>query len=211
MSTSSEIPNRRPIKSRSHPLAHTSATWLAKHGVSPNTISIFSILFAAAGALALLKLPHLWGSIICAAMIQLRLICNLLDGMVAVEGGRKTPVGALYNEIPDRLADTLLIVALGYAVAMPWLGWLGALAAALTAYIRTLGGAIGLEQDFRGPMAKQQRMAILTLACLAGVIESTLTNTRYSLLLSAWIIAIGSLLTCYTRTRAIAQQLNRQT
>ena len=66
----------------------------------------------------------------------------------------------LYNEVPDRVADSLFLVALGYAIGMPWLGWLAALAAAVTAYIRVLGGTFGLAQDFRGPLAKQHRMAV---------------------------------------------------
>ena len=53
--------------------------------------------------------------------------------MVAIEGGKKSSVGSLYNEFPDRIADSLFIVALGYAVGWPALGWFGALAAALTA------------------------------------------------------------------------------
>ncbi len=85
------------------------------------------------------------------AAIQLRLLCNLLDGMVAVEGGRGSPVGALYNEFPDRVADTLLIVALGYAAGAGWLGWAGALAAAFTAYVRVFGGRFGQAQDFAVP------------------------------------------------------------
>ena len=91
--------------------------------------------------------------------------------MVAVEGGKKSALGPLYNEFPDRIADSLLIVALGYAIGWPSLGWFGALAAALTAYIRVFGGSLGLPQDFRGPMAKQQRMAALTLACVVGAAE----------------------------------------
>ena len=43
-----------------------------------------------------------------------------------------------------------------------WLGWLGALAAAVTAYIRVLGGSLGLPQDFRGPLAKPHRMVVMT-------------------------------------------------
>jgi phosphatidylglycerophosphate synthase len=78
----------------------------------------------------------------------------MLDGMVAVEGGKKSLVGTLYNEIPDRVADSLFIVAAGYCADWPSLGWCGALLAALTAYIRVLGGSLGLAQDFRGPMAK---------------------------------------------------------
>lgn len=208
MNTVADTPNRRPLKSRSHPLAQRSAAWLARHGASPNGISMLSIGFAAAGAACLWLAPRTWGLLACALFIQLRLACNLLDGMVAVEGGHKTPVGALYNEIPDRVADSLLIVALGHAAGQPWLGWFGALAAALTAYIRTLGGALGQAQDFRGPMAKQQRMAAMTLACLAAAVEAALAGSRYSLLLAAWIVAAGSLLTCVNRSRAIAARLN---
>jgi phosphatidylglycerophosphate synthase len=42
-----------------------------------------------------------------AACIQLRLLCNLLDCMVAIEGGKSAPTGALFNEMPDRFADPL--------------------------------------------------------------------------------------------------------
>ena len=117
--------------------------------------------------------------------MQLRLLCNMLDGMVAIEGGRQTATGVLYNEIPDRVADSLLIVALGYAAGAGWLGWLGALAAAVTAYIRVLGGTCGLAQDFRGPLAKPHRMFVMTVGCLLGAIELPASGNRYSLLLAA--------------------------
>ncbi len=128
--------------------------------------------------------------------------------MVAIEGGRQSATGGLYNEIPDRIADSLFIVPLGYAIGAPWLGWFGALAAAITAYIRVLGGSLGLTQDFRGPQAKPHRMAVMTLGCLVGAIELAYSNTQYGPTLAAWIIAIGAVLTCFTRTHAIAKQLN---
>ena len=53
---------------------------------------------------------------------------------------------------------------------------LGALAAAVTAYIRVLGGSLGLPQDFRGPMAKPHRMAVLTIACVLGAFELVLPS-----------------------------------
>jgi phosphatidylglycerophosphate synthase len=109
--------------------------------------------------------------------------------------------------VPDRLADSLFIVALGYAVGEPALGWFGALAAAITAYIRVLGGSLGLAQDFRGPMAKPHRMAVLTVACVLGVVEGWIWHTQWALLLAAWIIAVGSVITCITRLVAIARQL----
>lgn len=109
------------------------AAALARSRLTPNQISVLSVLFALAGAWALLALPGAAGALLCALAILLRLLCNLFDGMVAVEGGKGTTTGALYNELPDRLADSLFLVALGYAIATPWLGWLAALLAALTA------------------------------------------------------------------------------
>ena len=129
--------------------------------------------------------------------------------MVAIEGGKKSALGALYNEFPDRLADTVLIVPLGYAAGMPALGWLGALAAALTAYVRAFGGALGLAQDFRGPMAKQHRMAVMTIGCVLAAGEAAFGSTKYSLIGAGLIVALGSIATCVTRTRAIAKQLQR--
>ena len=201
--------NRRPIASRSAGWAKASAAFLARTSVTPNQISAVSVVFAAAGAALLALWPNTIGLIGCALAVQARLVCNLLDGMVAIEGGKKSPVGSLYNEFPDRIADSLLIVALGYGIGWPALGWFGALAAALTAYIRVFGGSLGLAQDFRGPMAKQQRMAVLTIACVAGAVEYLLSGTHYALIAAAVVIAAGSVVTCVTRTLAIAAQLGR--
>lgn len=201
--------NRRPIKARSSAWAQKAAATLAAAGISPNQISVASVLFASIGAAVLAWSPTPAGLLACAAAIQGRLLCNLLDGMVAIEGGRKSALGQLYNEFPDRVADSVLIVALGYAVGMPALGWLGALAAALTAYVRVFGGALGLPQDFRGPMAKQHRMAVMTIACLLGALEAAFGATQYALLVAGYVIVVGSLATCLTRSRAIALRLQQ--
>jgi phosphatidylglycerophosphate synthase len=203
--------NRRPLTTRSAGWAKWLASLLVKYDVSPNFISVLSILPALIGAWLLAcpnSPPHAWNTLITVALcVQLRLLCNMLDGMVAIEGGKQSKVGALYNEVPDRIADSLFIVALGYAVFLPWLGWLGALLAAKTAYIRVLGGAVGLAQDFRGPMAKPHRMFIMTLACLIGAAELQFNNSNHALMIAAYVIAIGSGITCITRTLAIAKQL----
>lgn len=199
--------NRRPIAARGSAWAQRVAGALARSAVTPNQISVASVLFAAIGAALLVWWPTATGLVVCAACVQLRLVCNLLDGMVAMEGGKASAVGKIYNEFPDRVADSLLIVALGYACGMPWLGWFGALLAALTAYIRVFGGSLGFAQDFRGPFAKQQRMAVLTIACIAGALEGYWHPQRDALLAAAVLIAVGALLTCITRTRAIARQL----
>jgi phosphatidylglycerophosphate synthase len=202
--------NRRPIAARASGWAASLSEALARSSITPNQISLLSVFFAAVGAAVLFWAMSIPALLMCAACVQLRLACNLLDGMVAMEGGKKTATGPLYNEFPDRVADSLLIVALGYAAGHPWLGWLGALLAALTAYVRVFGGSLGQPQDFRGPMAKQHRMAVLTVACLLCAVELFANQTQYSLLVASIVIAAGSLLTCINRTRFIASHLRQQ-
>lgn len=199
--------NRRPIRSRSSSWAISLANTLIRVRVSPNAISVASVVFAALGAYLLIWVPGVAGLLGAAVCVQLRLVCNLLDGMVAIEGGHQSATGGLYNEIPDRVADSLFIVALGYAIDEPSIGWYGALAAAVTAYIRVLGGSLGLKQDFRGPMAKQHRMAVVTTGCVLGAIELKLWGSHWALTAAAWLIAIGATITCGTRTLSIARQL----
>ncbi|HEY3643899.1 MAG TPA: CDP-alcohol phosphatidyltransferase family protein [Gammaproteobacteria bacterium] len=199
--------NRRPIAARSAAWAQRLASYLAHTDVTPNQVSSVSVVFAAIGAGLLLSWHH-WAAYLGAAIaIQLRLVCNLIDGMVAVEGGKKSALGQLYNEFPDRLADSLLIVALGYAAGLPAWGWFAALAAALTAYVRVFGGALGLAQDFRGPMAKQHRMAVMTGACLLAIVEQGLRGSDYALEAAVVVIGVGALITCVTRTLGIAARL----
>jgi phosphatidylglycerophosphate synthase len=198
---------RRPLASRSTRWAGFLSTRAVRAGLSADGISILSLAIAAAGAAALVYLPRPWNLLACAAGIQFRLLCNLLDGMVAIEGGKKSKVGVLYNEVPDRVADSLFLVALGYEIGVPWLGWLAALAAAVTAYIRVLGGTFGLAQDFRGPLAKQHRMFVMTLGCLLGFGEYFFDGGQRMLVAAAWIIAVGAIVTCGTRIHAIARQL----
>ncbi len=208
MTDETKSASRRPLASRSSGFAQQATALLLRTSITPNQISLISIAVSLVGAFALLHAPQRpWLYLIAVLGVQLRLLCNLLDGMVAVEGGRGTLAGGLYNEIPDRVADSLFLVAWGYACGLPWLGWAAALAAAVTAYIRVLGGALGQKQDFRGPMAKQHRMATLTLVCVLALLETWLRSSGALLEIGLWVVMIGSVWTCVERTRAIASGL----
>lgn len=151
-----------------------------------------------------------------AACIQLRLLCNLLDGMVAIEGGMKSPLGGLYNEVPDRIADVAILMAAGYSNnwvvkvgGMP-LGWIAAVLAMMTAYIRVLGGTLVGKQSFIGPMAKQHRMFVLTLACFGALIEECVRkdrNVEVVMQVALTIIVVGSAWTCWRRLCLIGADL----
>jgi CDP-diacylglycerol--glycerol-3-phosphate 3-phosphatidyltransferase len=102
---------------------------VANAGITPNQISIFSVVCSAGAGAALYWHPgNPWLLILAAVGIQLRLICNLIDGMVAVEGGQRTKSGEVFNDMPDRFSDLLILVPAGYALSADWsgplLGWL---------------------------------------------------------------------------------------
>lgn len=208
---------RRPLKTRRRRPAVALARRLAARGVDPNQISSASLVFAAGAGAFFLALPHvsapaqvalLVGAALC---IQLRLLANMLDGMVAVEGGRGSALGDLFNEVPDRVADLVVLVTAGYAVTwISWgdaLGWAAGASAILTAYVRLLGGALGVSQHFTGPLAKPQRMALLTAACLASLLEVAYGFSGRVLAVALGIVVAGSLVTCGRRLRLVAGEL----
>lgn len=208
---------RRPLKVRDLRIAQNIAQRLSQQNITPNQISIASVFFAALSAFCLLLFGSInhegnwWLLLIAAFFIQIRLLCNLFDGMVAVEGGKSTKSGELFNDIPDRIADPLILVSAGYAInVVSWgaeIGWSAGLFAVMTAYVRTLSSSIGAPVNFQGPMAKQHRMALLTIACILTAIETTIWNTDFTLLFTLLLIAAGSIITSIGRARTAYQYL----
>lgn len=195
--------DRRPLASRGSHFAIRGARFLTRKGVTPNAISMSSVGFAAMAFLALWTTTRTDNGLdwllylSAAAFIQLRLIANLMDGMVAIEGGKSTPDGAFWNEAPDRVADLLILTGAGLAVQAPALGLLAACGALLTAYVRELGRAEGQKADFSGPMAKQHRMAVLTVALIGAAFTLPLITA------ALWLIVAGTALTVARRSRRV--------
>jgi phosphatidylglycerophosphate synthase len=209
-----EQTSRRPLKVRSTAWARALAATLCRSGITPNQISALSVVAAALGGLAFVAagsgaIPGEGGWLAAAGWIQIRLLCNLMDGMVAVEGGRKSPTGELWNEVPDRIADALLLVCAGWAVGLPWVGALAGWAAGMTAYVRAVGAHLTGEQDFCGPFAKQQRMATLTVAALLTAAEPLWNGDGQVMKIAVIVIAAGTLLTLIRRLLRLAAKLKQ--
>lgn len=209
--------NRRELKTRQATWVKKLTDLLLKTAVTPNQISLMSVVFAvvSGGAFYAFSLQQTWAWLLLGAIaIQLRLLCNLLDGLVAVEGGKGTPSGELFNDIPDRFADVFILLGAGYAVTVvDWgvsLGWVAAVLAVMTAYIRTLGGSLGAPSSFIGPMAKQHRMAVLTVSAVLAVLEQWWCSTHYALVVALVVIVVGALITCYRRSLLIYRFLENQ-
>jgi phosphatidylglycerophosphate synthase len=217
-----ETSGRRPLKTRDWPVFKNLAALLARSGATPNIISFSSIVFGCLAGAALAATSHVtgWAARGCwlavAACVQLRLIANLLDGMVAVEGRKGGPVGDLWNEAPDRVSDAAIFIGAGYAAgSCPLLGFAAALVAVFVAYIRALGASVGVGQIFLGPAAKQQRMALMTfIAVLSALLPEGVTvglpgmDSPISIILIV-IIVLG-LYTAWRRLLRIATLLRQK-
>lgn len=221
---------RRPIKARNLRVMQRLADRLAQLGVSPNGISVAGmfcgilagISFGATAAFSQGALPLPLGRFFflgAALGIQLRLLANLLDGMVAIAAGKASPVGELYNDVPDRVSDAATLIGAGYAAGGgdPVLGYAAASVALFTAYVRAVGKAAGAAQEYCGPMAKQQRMFILTVLAIYCALAPANWQPAWGEngnwgLISAGLLVImaGGVVTALRRLRRIAAQLRNK-
>ena len=209
--------DRRPALARENKWVKGVATWCLEVGLRPNHVSILGMGFAVLSAACLLLAPgenHRWGSAMlatAAAFIPMRGLCNICDGLMAIEGGLKTKSGQVFNDLPDRFSDLLLLVAAGYSTgSIGWgceLGWAAGVMAVMTAYVRVLGGSSGAAQQFCGPMDKTRRMTVMAVACLLAAVELALDWPGHAIPLALWMVIVGCAATITRRTYRIVKEL----
>src|SRR5262249_17924020 len=186
--------------------------------VSPNAISIAGMCacIAVGVALGLTSVEYnrmLW--LVAAIGVQLRLTANMLDGMVALASGRASKVGELYNEVPDRVSDAAVFIGAGCAFGgNVALGYIATILAIFTAYVRATGKIAGAPNEFCGPMAKQHRMLVITVACLYSMVVPRswqffhLGNLDIGVMtLALTVIIVGCLVTVVRRLERTARAL----
>ncbi|MFO1064342.1 MAG: CDP-alcohol phosphatidyltransferase family protein [Pirellulales bacterium] len=215
-----KTPSRRPIRSRDSRWARVVTDRLIRWRFSPNAISVAGMVGAMLAGVLLAATSSLDGIVERAAWIgigllcQFRLLCNLFDGMVAVDSGKASAVGELYNEVPDRISDVAIFVGLGYAsFATPWLGWAAAVMVVFVPYVRMMAVSAGAPNDFCGPMAKPQRMALVTglavaMAVLPDWLQSVANKPHLSWVnLVLVIVVVGCCITSVRRLSRAAKWL----
>ena len=210
---------RRPLKSRDTKWAGAVASWLARAGIRPNVISVAGTFFAAGAGVCFWFAGHTvqdwrWSVLLMLAVcgMQLRLLCNLFDGMVAIEGGFKTKAGEIFNELPDRFSDAFIFIGAAYSVPeFAWtheLGWAAAVLAVITAYVRALGGehgrgtaihwADGETTTHGGDDGRMCGRCIRADLAFAG---------KYVFPWRSTLVAAGCVITIIRRCRRIAQEM----
>jgi phosphatidylglycerophosphate synthase len=216
----SEIPayqpaSRRPIAEMFRRTAQGATALCLRLGISADAISYFSIAAAAGAAFCLARSAQYPLLLIVAPLLCfLRLWCNMLDGMVALAAGTASRRGEVLNDLPDRISDVVIFVGAAQSGWMhPLIGYWAAMLSLGTAYIGTLGQAVGGRREFGGIMSKPWRMLVLGLGAwltyaLVRWNGSNLLLARLSMLdWSCLAVIAGCLQTSAQRLRQILRSL----
>lgn len=155
--------SRRPIADAFRRTAGWAVQFCVRRGIHPDFISYLSIVASAAAAVCFWRAAVWpWLLLLGPAFCYLRLWFNMLDGMVALTSGKASYRGEILNDLPDRISDVLIFVGVAHSGLNAVVsGYWAAILALLTAYVGTLGQAVGVYREFSGIMAKPWRMVTL--------------------------------------------------
>ena len=191
---------------------------LARRGVRPNAVSIAGIAFARGAGLAFAVAP-IWTREARAARPAGGRRAASSCGCSAIFSTGCSPSSKVSRARPATSTTSCPIASptssswsapatpardLPYGVT---LGWAAALAAVLTAYVRVLGGSLGVTQHFIGPMAKQHRMFTLTVATLLAAAKRSPACPPRAIRVGLAVIIAGSIVTAIRRTRRIVAEV----
>ncbi len=198
--------SRRPIAEIFRRTARGATRWCLRAGISADAISYSSMLAATAAALCFWQSGRYPALLLAAPLLcDLRLWCNMLDGMVALAAGRASARGEVLNDLPDRFSDVVIFVGVAHSGWVdPLIGYWAAIASLGTAYVGTLAQAVGAPREFAGPMSKPWRMVALQIGawlCFAGL--------GRALQWTCCLIVAGCALTIARRVRRTFRALER--
>ena len=213
-----EPTSRRPIADTLRRSAWWAVRLCVRWGIHPDAISYSSLAASAAGAICFWQAGHAaWLLIPAVLCCFLRLWCNMLDGMVALESGKASLRGEVLNEMPDRLSDVIIFVGVAHSgLCHPLGGYWVAIFALLVAYVGVLAQALGVGRDFSGLMSKPWRMVTLAVGAwiTLGLLWSGDGSIRFAgLTVLDWthtVIVVGCMQTLFVRLARTLRALQEQ-
>jgi phosphatidylglycerophosphate synthase len=163
--------SRRPIADAFRATARQAVNLCVRWSIHPDAVSYASVVAAgAAGAAFWFSGRMPWLLVVAPLFCYVRLWMNMLDGMVALASGKASPRGEILNDLPDRVSDVIIFAGVAHSGwCNPFLAYWSAIFALMTAYVGTLGQAVGVQREFSGVMSKPWRMVMLNLGAYVAL------------------------------------------
>jgi CDP-diacylglycerol--glycerol-3-phosphate 3-phosphatidyltransferase len=146
--------------------------WLARHGITPNQLTVGTALMALAQGLWLTLVPGARLALLVLPLVLfVRMGLNAIDGMLAREHGLQSRLGALLNELGDVVSDTVLYLPFVLIPGVnPVLVILLVIAGILVEMTGVATVQIGSSRRYDGPFGKSDRAFLFgCIAFLLGV------------------------------------------
>ena len=140
------------------------ASALASIGVSPNTITLSSLIF---GFLALYSIYQYKSIILYIVFIGLMGLMDALDGAVARLTGKTSRFGAFLDSTTDRINDAFLIYSFKYLEFQDELVVSLIIVSFLISYTRSRGESLGVKMEGVGLIERAERILMLIIAAVA--------------------------------------------
>ncbi len=144
--------------------------------LTPNGLSLLG--FGGICLVAVLIITHQW--VIAGLLYVAFSLGDSLDGTLARAQGIATPFGAFLDSTLDRLAEGVILGALGVVIAGRGQGWIvGACFVALTAsflvsYTRARSEGLGIDTNKGGLMGRPERLVLTGAGIFLGSLGSVL-------------------------------------
>lgn len=185
---------------------------LVRFGVTPNSVTVTSLIFSVAAGFVVAK-----GLFFTTLFILLvGASCDVLDGQVARRSHMSSKSGAFLDSFIDRLAEGALLTGvawLGNGGGLTLVAFLAMVASFSVSYARARGDSLGVDAKV-GIMQRPTRMVmILVLLFVSAILTVTPTETVTAisvLTVGLSVLTVLSAFTAYRRVRYIMNALSSQ-
>jgi phosphatidylglycerophosphate synthase len=176
------------LRGWAHKLIEPLAALAEKSGISPNQLSVLSLVFAAmAAAFYILSASNIEMLYAAALMVLLNAILDTMDGALARRIGKANLKGDFLDHVIDRYADMFFLGGIIFAGYAPWpIGLLAVIGVFLTSYIGTQAQALQLGRYYGGMMGRADRLTLIFLATIGNAVYS---NDLAGLPILGWVLA----------------------
>jgi len=170
---------------------------LKRMGVSPNHITVFTIVFSIIiGYILFLGIQDRFWFLIVALGLLLRMMLNALDGMMAKQFNLQSKLGEILNEIGDVISDIAIYfpfiyfesIKSEYVIIFIFLS-------IINEFCGVLAKLISGTRRYDGPMGKSDRAFLVGVICIIIYFtDSILIYLDYVFIISIFLMLMSSYL-----------------
>ena len=170
---------------------------LKRMGVSPNHITVFTIIFSIIiGYILFLGIQDRFWFLIVAVGLFLRMMLNALDGMMAKQFNLESKLGEILNEIGDVISDIAIYfpfiyfesIKSEYVIIFIFLS-------IINEFCGVLAKLISGTRRYDGPMGKSDRAFLVGVICIIIYFtDSILIYLDYVFIISIFLMLMSSYL-----------------